>query len=132
LTARGLAALPQARARQITGIAYCPGQTPGTGLVRAMPLRLRVGWQLLGGPLGVLVPQTNSRETAGAALAALAVGEVRPPAGEFYAALRRGVLSWREPSELARRDNVMHALWNDSGELVGVTAGRKERIECDG
>jgi NAD(P)-dependent dehydrogenase (short-subunit alcohol dehydrogenase family) len=41
LTARALAAAPEARVREIAGIAYCPGQTPGTGLVRNMPLPLR-------------------------------------------------------------------------------------------
>jgi NAD(P)-dependent dehydrogenase (short-subunit alcohol dehydrogenase family) len=120
LTARALAAVPEARARQITGIAYCPGQTPGTGLVRNMPLPLRTAWRVFGSPLRKLLPPFNSREAAGQALADLALGVVRPPANNYYAALRGGRLTWREPSELARRDDVMYALWRDSAELVGV------------
>jgi NAD(P)-dependent dehydrogenase (short-subunit alcohol dehydrogenase family) len=118
LTARMLVGVPEARDRQIAGIAYCPGQTPGTRLVRGMPLSLRVGWALLGGPLSRLLPQFNSRDAAGRALADLALGAIRPPAGKYYAALRRGVLSWREPSQLARNDDVMRALWRDSAELI--------------
>ena len=124
LTARALGAVPEARARQITGIAYCPGQTPGTGLVRNMPLPLRTAWRVFGSPLRMLVPQFNSREAAGHALADLALGIVRPPAGRCYAALRRGVLTWRQPSELARRDDVMYALWHDSAELAELHNGR--------
>jgi NAD(P)-dependent dehydrogenase (short-subunit alcohol dehydrogenase family) len=120
LTARALAAVPEARARQITGIAYCPGQTPGTGLVRGMPPPLRAMWQLFGGPLGVLIPQFNSREAAGRALADLALGTTRPPADKYYAKLRRNVLTWGEPSQLARRDDIMYALWRDSAELAGL------------
>jgi NAD(P)-dependent dehydrogenase (short-subunit alcohol dehydrogenase family) len=120
LTARALAAVPEARARQVTGIAYCPGQTPGTGLVRNMPLPLRTAWRVFGSPLRKLLPPFNSREAAGQALADLALGVVRPPANNYYAALRGGRLTWREPSELARRDDVMYALWRDSAELVGV------------
>jgi NAD(P)-dependent dehydrogenase (short-subunit alcohol dehydrogenase family) len=118
LTARALAEVPEARARQVTGIAYCPGQTPGTGLVRNMPLSLRTAWRVFGSPLRMLVPQFNSREAAGQALADLALGRIRPPAGNYYAALRRGELTWREPSELARRDDVMCDLWHDSAELA--------------
>ncbi len=120
LTARALAAVPEARVREITGIAYCPGQTPGTGLVRNMPLPLRAAWRVFGGPLRMAVPQFNSREAAGRALADLALGVVRPPVGNYYAALRRGELTWREPSELARRDDVMCAMWRDSAKLVGL------------
>ena len=44
LTAGALKAVPDAANRHISGIAYCPGQTPGTGLVRGVVLPLRVGW----------------------------------------------------------------------------------------
>jgi NAD(P)-dependent dehydrogenase (short-subunit alcohol dehydrogenase family) len=120
LTARALAAVPEARARQITCIAYCPGQTPGTGLVRNMPLPLRTAWWVFGGPFRMLLPHFNSREAAGYALADLALGVIRPPTGNYYAALRRGELTWREPSALARSDDVMCALWRDSADLAGI------------
>jgi hypothetical protein len=67
-----------------------------------------------------LVPRFNSVEAAGGALADLALGKTRPPAGHIYAALRRGRITWPEPSDLARRDDVMEALWRDSAALVGL------------
>jgi hypothetical protein len=45
---------------------------------------------------------------------------VCPPAGRTYAALRRGELTWPDPSELACRDDLMHTLWRDSADLVGL------------
>lgn len=123
LVSRAISAVPECRDRQLIGIAFCPGQTPGTGLVRAMPLRLRAAWRVFGGPLGAAVPQFNSREQTGRALADLALGIAVPPEGRYYAALRRGVLTWREPSELARRDDVMYDLWRDSAELIGGVTG---------
>jgi NAD(P)-dependent dehydrogenase (short-subunit alcohol dehydrogenase family) len=121
LTARALAAQPEARARQLTVVAYDPGRTPGTGLLRNEGLVLRALWRVLGSPLlRPLVPRANSREAAGGALAELALGRTRPPAGRTYAALRRGELTWPDPSELARRDELMHALWRDSATLVGL------------
>jgi NAD(P)-dependent dehydrogenase (short-subunit alcohol dehydrogenase family) len=121
LTARALAAQPEAQARQLTVVAYDPGRTPGTGLLRNEGLVLRALWQVLGSPLlRPLVPRANSREAAGGALAELALGRVRPPAGRIYAALRRGELTWPDPSELACRDDLMHTLWRDSADLVGL------------
>jgi NAD(P)-dependent dehydrogenase (short-subunit alcohol dehydrogenase family) len=67
-----------------------------------------------------LVPRANSRTAAGGALAELALGGARPPAGRIYAALRRGDLTWPDPSELAHRDAVMQALWRDSAALAGL------------
>ena len=64
--------------------------------------------------LRVLLPQFNSREAAGRVLAHLALGTVKPPAGAYYVALRRDVLTWREPFALARCDD----LWRDSTKLV--------------
>jgi hypothetical protein len=66
------------------------------------------------------VPSANSRTAAGGTLAELALGRAHPPAGRVYAALRRDQLTWPDPSELARRDDLMHALWRDSATLVGL------------
>jgi NAD(P)-dependent dehydrogenase (short-subunit alcohol dehydrogenase family) len=117
LTVRALA--DAAWGRGVVPVAFCPGQTGGTGLVRSMPLPLRAGWRVLGGPLGVLKPGVNRRADAGRALAALALGTLRPPTGEYYGALRRGRVVWKQPAVLARRDDVMRALWRDSAALVG-------------
>lgn len=119
LTVRAIAARPVARERGIRAIAYDPGPTPGTGLARHRGPGLRALWALLGSPLGALLPGTSTVAAAGAALASLALGASPAPPGRVYALLRRGELEWIEPSELARRDDVMEALWRDSEALVG-------------
>jgi NAD(P)-dependent dehydrogenase (short-subunit alcohol dehydrogenase family) len=120
LTARSLAAQPEAEALALTVIAYDPGPTPGTGLLRDAPLPVRAAWWLLGTQLRRLVPRFNSRDAAGRTLADLALGATHPPAGHVYATLRRERLTWPEPSELARRDDVIAKLWHDSATLVGL------------
>ncbi len=122
LTARALAARPEVQARCLTVIAYDPGPTPGTGLVRHASLLRRIAWRALGTPLRFLLPDLSTRQAAGSALADLALGKVQPPPGRIYAALRRGHLTWPDPSELARRDEVMEVLWRDSAVLVGLPA----------
>ncbi len=120
LTARALAAHPATQACRFTVIAYDPGPTPGTGLVRNSGFAINLVWRMLGTPLRLLVPRFNSRKVAGGALADLTLGKIQPPAERVYAALRRGRLTWPDPSELARRDEVMVALWRDSAALVGL------------
>jgi hypothetical protein len=66
---------------------------------------------------------SNTPEAAGHALAKLALGQIRPPSGRIYAALRSGIITWPDPSELARRDDVRDALWRDSGAFVGLPEG---------
>lgn len=119
MTARSLAALPDTAANGWIVTAYDPGLTPGTGLVRNQmwPVRALV-WPLL--PLLVpFRPGMNSLAAAGAGLAALATTAV-PPAGRVYASLRKGVLTWPEPSVLARDDAAAAKLWADSARLVGL------------
>ena len=53
-------------------------------------------------------------------MAELALGTARPPAGRTYATLRRGHLTWPDPSTLALREDLMQALWRDSATLVGL------------
>ncbi len=119
LTVRSLAALPEVAARRLTVLAYNPGLTPGTGLVRNQPWAVRaLVWPLL--PLiKPFVGFMNSLADAGGALAGLAT-TVAPPPGRLYASLRKGVLTWPDPSELARDDKVRDALWADSARLVGL------------
>ena len=47
LTARALAADPEARERQFKVVAYDPGATPGTGLVRNLSLPVRIARHFL-------------------------------------------------------------------------------------
>lgn len=118
LTARALMQQPDVIEREIMPIAFCPGQPPGTGLVRDMALPLRLGWKLLGGPLRFLVPTLSDRNKVGAALADLATGEIAPGAGAYYAAFRSGKVMWKLPSLLAQDDSVRDQLWIDSARLV--------------
>lgn len=124
LTARALAGHPDAVARRLTVVAYCPGQVFGTGLAKDLPAPMRAAWAVLGTPVGRpfrrLSPTLNSRAAAGETLADLAAGRAVPPDGHTYAALRRGRLTWPEPSELARRAELAERLWCDSARLVGL------------
>jgi NAD(P)-dependent dehydrogenase (short-subunit alcohol dehydrogenase family) len=124
LTTRALRNHPDIRTRRITVIAYDPGQVFGTGLARDLAMPLRVAWAVfgtrLGAPLRRLNPTQNTRAAAGLRLAQLAQGVVTPPVEREYVALRRGRLTWPDPSLLARRDDLAEALWIDSARLVGV------------
>jgi NAD(P)-dependent dehydrogenase (short-subunit alcohol dehydrogenase family) len=125
-TASKLCAVLTARAlpERLAAVAYCPGQVFGTGLAKDLAFPLRAAWSLLGTPVGWPLRQLNrnlnSRAAAGSNLADLALGRVAPPDGRTYAALRRARLTWPDPSELARRDDLARALWNDSARLVGL------------
>lgn len=118
LTARALSGQSEALARGLTVVAYCPGETPGTGVARELSLFTRTMWRLLGTPLGRLIPHFTTRSAAGRALADLAVGATRPPDGHVYAALRRGRYTFPAPSELASRDDLATSLWQDSARLI--------------
>jgi NAD(P)-dependent dehydrogenase (short-subunit alcohol dehydrogenase family) len=119
LTARGFAALSEVKPRQLNVAAYNPGFTPGTALARAwpLPLRLLVAGTTLMSPL----LQLNTVAQAGSILAQLALGEISPPEGRIYASLVKRQLTWPDPSELARRDDLMNALWSESARLVGLS-----------
>ncbi len=125
LTAQALAVHPDAVARRVTAIAYCPGQAPGTGLTRDEMLPLRAMWWLMGtaalrAPMRRLVPQFTSRAEAGRLLADLALGTVRPPTGHVHVALRHGRPTFPAPSDLASRSDVAAGLWEDSAHLLGL------------
>ena len=119
MTARTFAASAEAQDKRLIVTAYDPGLTPGTGLVRNQMWVVRtLVWPLL--PL--LLPfrsGMNSLDAAGRGLAALATSEVPPP-GRVYAALRKGVLTWPDPSDLARDEAATAKLWADSAVLVGL------------
>jgi hypothetical protein len=96
--------------------AYNPGFTPGTTLQRAWPLPVRMLMMAIG--LARPVLRLNTTAQAGSILAELTLGEIAPPNGQIYASLVKRRLTWPEPSDLARRDNLMTALWSDSARLV--------------
>ncbi|WP_026930426.1 SDR family NAD(P)-dependent oxidoreductase [Glycomyces tenuis] len=122
LTVEALNTRAEARERRITAIAYDPGPTPGTGLSRDFSPGVKLVWTLLGSPLGRLMPRFSSRAAAGGTMARLALGEIEPPAGRRYVALRRGRPQWTDPSELARDPKARDALWNDSAAMLDLEA----------
>jgi len=119
MTARAFAASADARHKRLIVTAYDPGLTPGTGLVRNQMWVVRtLFWPLL--PLLVpFRPGMNSLAAAGKGLADLAVTEV-PPGSQVYASLRKGKLTWPEPSELARDEGATAKMWADSAVLTGL------------
>ena len=121
LTARAFAARPEILARGIRVIAFDPGPTPGTGLLRNGGPVLAAIWRSFGFLLRPVFSGSNRPEVAGRALSDLARGAIERPEGRLYATLRSGRIAWPEPSLLARRDEVAEALWIDSAELVGLT-----------
>ena len=125
LTARSLSEHRDVQTRRPTVVAYDPGQVFGTGLAKDLSFPLRTAWALLGTPIGRplrrLNHNLNSRAAAGNTLGDLALRVSTPPNGRIYATLRHAQLTWPDPSELARRDELARALWNDSARLVGLS-----------
>ncbi len=127
LTARYAQLTEEAKARHLTIMAYDPGPTAGTGLMRNFGTMGNLMWRLSATPLKPLLPKFrkipfNTPQTAGRALSDLALGRIEPPEGQRYASLRGGRLAWPEPSELARSEGAMRALWDDSAQLVGLSS----------
>jgi NAD(P)-dependent dehydrogenase (short-subunit alcohol dehydrogenase family) len=122
MTARIAGQRAAADPRGISVVAYDPGLTPGTGLVRQQMWVVRaLVWPML--PLLVPFGKTmNSLANAGRGLADLAT-TLRPPPGRTYAALRKGRMGWPDPSALARDDDACAAMWHDSLALVGLPTG---------
>jgi len=128
LTARGFAALDEVKARHIEVVAFNPGLTHGTNLGRTGAQReappkgpnpvLRATFGLLSKFNSAFYPGTAER--AGEALAQLALGEVRPPAGRVYASVVKGEITFPDPSELARDDDARDRLWRESATMVGL------------
>lgn len=117
MTARYLAQSEQARAGGWQVFSYDPGLTPGTGLARSQPWAIRtLIWPLL--PLMIpFAKGMNRLSDAGRGLYELAT-TAQAPEERSYAALRRGALTWPDPSSLARDDVLVSRLWQDSERLV--------------
>ncbi|MEV0061019.1 SDR family NAD(P)-dependent oxidoreductase [Nocardia sp. NPDC050718] len=127
LTACALLEQPDLRSRDITAVAFDPGQVFGTGLARDLAVPLRIAWSVFGTPLGAPLrwfqPTTNTRAAAGIAMADLVLGHDstgKPTPRTPLVALRRGRLACPELSELARRDDLRQRLWSDSARLAGI------------
>ncbi|MDL4813268.1 SDR family NAD(P)-dependent oxidoreductase [Actinomadura opuntiae] len=128
LTARSLSALDEVKDRGISVIAFNPGLTGGTGLLRGQT-RVRRALApavlpLVGALLGRSHPQfhVGTPERAGEILAELALGTAVLPPGRVYASLVNAELTFPDPSELARDDAVRDLLWRESAAMVGLPA----------
>lgn len=122
LTARALAASPVAAEKRLRVVSYSPGPTPGTGLLRDSPPLVRAMWSAMGWPvIRHLFPRFSSSDTAAKELTNLVLGVTEIPKGRIYSVLHRNRLDWPQLSELARRDDLMTALWRDSAILVGLS-----------
>jgi NAD(P)-dependent dehydrogenase (short-subunit alcohol dehydrogenase family) len=119
MTARHLATSEAAKLGGWSVFAYDPGLTPGTGLIRNQPWIVR---KLVWPALPLFVPFAEGMNTlgdAGRGLAELATS-VEAPDGRVYAALRKGRLTWPDPSQLARDEEATRKLWEDSASLAGL------------
>lgn len=122
LTARFLITDTIVKANKIKIVAYDPGLTPGTDLVRYHNFVIHFVWKVLSLNLfRVFIPHMNSCKASGETLADIAQGIIQLPEDRFYAALRKGKITWPSPSELALNDQVMEKLWKDSAKLVGLS-----------
>ncbi|MGW3345677.1 SDR family NAD(P)-dependent oxidoreductase [Nonomuraea rubra] len=65
---------------------------------------------------------TDPRAAGGHAYTASKLGTITPPAGQRYASLVRGRLTWPEPSKTACDPAEGEALWQDSAALIGLPA----------
>ena len=117
LTARALARNSAAQGSQLTVVAYNPGFTPGTGLNRDASRTVRTLTRVAV-PVARRLIHINTAAEAGAALAGLALGNVRPPQSRIYASLSRGRLTWPDPSALGRSDDAMTSLWQQTAALL--------------
>ena len=82
--------------------------------VEALPPAVQPLFLISGGASAlteVLVP--------GKTLADLALDRITPPPGRVYASLNSRKLEWPDPSELARRDDVVQHFWRESAHMVG-------------
>lgn len=120
MTALYLAGTEEAQAKGWSILAYDPGLTPGTALVRDQSWLMRtIIWPVL--PLVTRWSNgMNTLKDAGRGLADL-VKMGQPPEKRVYAALRNGRLTWPDPSDIARDAQKRSALWDDSARLVGLT-----------
>jgi NAD(P)-dependent dehydrogenase (short-subunit alcohol dehydrogenase family) len=117
LTARALASSNFAQERGLRVIAFNPGLTPGTQLMRNSSAGVKFVVAVL---MPILSPLMRLNTVAGGGdlLANLALAPIVPPPGRIYASQVRRQLTWSDPSELALDDTAMTKLWRDSDALV--------------
>jgi NAD(P)-dependent dehydrogenase (short-subunit alcohol dehydrogenase family) len=118
LMAQGLMASSGASTKGLNVVAYNPGLTIGTSLFRAWPLWAKIAM----GGVGLLRPfsRMNTVGISGTTLADIALNRIARPPDRVYASLDHRKLTWPDPSELARRDDVVQRFWHESAYMVGL------------
>jgi hypothetical protein len=113
---------PDLKQKNIRAIAYDPGPTPGTGLVRNRGALISGAWKILSLPmLRNIFKGSNSVSGAGTALADIAIGKIIIGESCHYAALRSGKITVPPLSDLAKRLDLAQNLWKESAKLCGIT-----------
>lgn len=120
LTARGLASSAFAQERQLRVIAFNPGFTPGTGLMRGQSTAFKFFFAVAVSILKRFRPM-NTQAGGGRLLADLSLGRIAAPAGRVYASQVTRTLTWPEPSAMASDDAVIQRLWHESAIMTGVS-----------
>ncbi|HEY0936791.1 MAG TPA: hypothetical protein VGD91_24035, partial [Trebonia sp.] len=126
LTARSLAALANVRDRKITVIAYNPGLTPGTELVRGVAPSARAAARIIVFPLLRVISRFKPAfypgpvDRAGQVLAEATLGTLTPPAGRLYLSLVKGQVTYPDPAKLACDDTARDLLWRESATMAGL------------
>jgi NAD(P)-dependent dehydrogenase (short-subunit alcohol dehydrogenase family) len=121
LLVRAINYLSVKKERKWKVIAYDPGPTPGTGLVRGRNFIINYIWRMMGiKGIRNLIPGMNNIPDAGNTLANLTLGKINIPEGKIYAALRDKNVIYPELSDLAKRNDLMKNLWVQSAIMVGL------------
>lgn len=126
LTARSFIVQDEVKKRDIKVVAYNPGLTLGTGLGSSNREQPRMPNNFFTRGIVHTLSLFNhafypgSPERAGEVLAQVALGKIVPPPPKMYVSLVRDEVTFPEPSELARNDELRDKLWAESAKMVGL------------
>ncbi|ANV99628.1 SDR family NAD(P)-dependent oxidoreductase [Bradyrhizobium icense] len=125
MTALSFAQLDEAKARQISVVAFNPGLTGGVAGRDASALQrafVKVLTRTVFPLIGLFRPEfvMNTPEHSGKMLADVALGAITPPDGRIYISLVKGEPTFPDPSELARSRDGQDRLWRESAAMVGL------------
>lgn len=125
MTALSFARLNEAKARNISVIAFNPGLTGGVSGRDASALQkafVKLLTLTVFPLIGLFRPEfvMNTPEHSGKMLADVALGAIAPPPDRVYVSLVKGEPTFPDPSELARNRDAQDRLWRESAAIVGM------------
>lgn len=106
---------------KLSVIAFNPGFTPGTRLMREQSSMFKLIFNVMGSIMRSF-RKMNTVESGGRILSDLALGRTLVPAGQFYASQNKRSLTWPQPGTMVSDEDIGRKLWNDSADMVGLTA----------